>query len=215
MSRYVPPAPIAAKNGDAARTTSVIGTRKRTAVYRFARHLVEMIVAMMLGMAALGALWRALLSGWAVDLSAFSLDHAALVALVMAFDMTVPMVWWMRRRGHDWARAAEMAGAMFVPTLLLIGLLHVGAISADSLIGLEHGLMLPSMLLVMFWRLDAYTAPHTTAPRRRRDWSTKRVVRAAARGRMTAERGSDALDRGGRPAGDAQEAKRATAIAER
>ena len=215
MSCYLSPAQIDAKNGDAARTTSGRSTRKRTAVYRFVRHLVEMIVAMMIGMAALGALWRALLSVWVTDLSAFRLDHAALVALVMAFDMTVPMVWWMRHRGHNWARGTEMAGAMFVPTLLLIGLLHLGAISADSLIGLAHALMLPSMLLVMFWRLDAYTAPHMTAPRRSRNWFTKRVVRAAARGRRTAERGSDALDEVGRLASEAHEPKRATAIAER
>src|SRR5215207_2243120 len=62
MSRYLTPAQIDAKNGHAARTTSVLGTRKRTTIYRFVRHLVEMIVAMMIGMAALGALWRALVS---------------------------------------------------------------------------------------------------------------------------------------------------------
>jgi hypothetical protein len=101
----------------------------------FVRHLVEMIVAMMLGM-------------------------AALVALAMAFDMTVPMVWWMRYRGHDWARGAEMGAAMFVPTFLLIGLLQLGAVSGGSLIGLEHALMLPAMLAVMFWRVDEYTKPH-------------------------------------------------------
>jgi hypothetical protein len=70
------------------------------------------------------------------------------------------MVWWMRHRGHDWARGAEMAGAMFVPTLFLIGLLQLGAVSGDSLIGLEHALMLPAMLVVMVWRLDEYTRPH-------------------------------------------------------
>jgi hypothetical protein len=95
-----------------------------------------------------------------VDASDFKLRHAAVVALVMAFDMTVPMVWWMRHRGHDWARGAEMAGAMFVPTLFLIGLLQLGAVSGDSLIGLEHALMLPAMLVVMVWRLDEYTRPH-------------------------------------------------------
>jgi hypothetical protein len=70
------------------------------------------------------------------------------------------MVWWMRHRGHNWARGAEMAAAMFVPTLLLIGLLHLGAVSGESLIGLEHALMFPAMLLVMLWRLDEYTRPH-------------------------------------------------------
>lgn len=126
----------------------------------FVRHLVEMIVAMMIGMAALGALWRAIFAVCNVDASNFQLRHAAFVGLVMAFDMTVPMVLWMRHRGHNWARGGEMAGAMFVPTLLLIGLLQLGAVSGDSLIGLQHALMLPAMLLVMFWRLNEYTRPH-------------------------------------------------------
>jgi flagellar biosynthetic protein FliP len=124
------------------------------------RHLVEMILAMMIGMAALGAVWRGVLALCGANTSEFRLHHAAVVALVMAFDMTVPMVWWMRHRGHAWARGAEMAGAMFVPTLLLIALLQLDAVSGESLIGLEHALMLPAMLAVMFWRLDEYTRPH-------------------------------------------------------
>jgi hypothetical protein len=127
----------------------------------FLRHLVEMILAMMIGMAVLGAVWRAILAAGGVDSSTFRNGHAALVALVMAFDMTVPMVLWMRYRGHSWARGAEMAGAMFVPTFLLIGLLQLRVVSGDSLIGLEHALMLPAMLAVMFWRLDEYMRPHT------------------------------------------------------
>jgi len=135
-------------------------TRRRTGVLRFARHFAEMIVAMIVGMAALGALWRAVLSPWITDFSAFTDDHVAVVALVMAFDMTVPMVGWMRYRGHDWARGAEMAGAMFVPTLLLLCLLEVGATARDSLIGLQHALMLPAMLGVMLWRRQAYSHGH-------------------------------------------------------
>jgi flagellar biosynthetic protein FliP len=137
-----------------------VATEHRHRARHFVRHLLEMILAMIIGMAALGAIWRAILAACGVDASAFRLHHVALVALVMAVDMTVPMVWWMRHRGHNWARGAEMAGAMFVPTLLLIGLLQLDAVSGDSLIGLEHALMLPAMLLVMFWRLDEYTRPH-------------------------------------------------------
>ena len=146
-----------------------------TGALRFVLHLVEMILAMMVGMAALGALWRALLSIWVNDFSTFRLDHAALVAVVMAFDMTVPMVLWMRLRGHASARAAEMAGAMFVPTLFLIGLLYAGAISGGSLISLEHALMLPAMVLVMFWRLDEYTRPHGWVVARAHDAGARRT----------------------------------------
>jgi hypothetical protein len=137
-----------------------VGTEHRHRARHFVLHLVEMIVAMLIGMAALGAVWRLILAACDVDASNFRLRHVAVVALVMAFDMTVSMVWWMRHRGHNWARGGEMAGAMFVPTLLLIGLLQLGAVAGDSLIGLQHALMLPAMLLVMFWRLDEYTRAH-------------------------------------------------------
>lgn len=138
-----------------------VRTARRHRARHFARHLVEMIVAMVIGMAALGVVWRVILAACDVDASDFRLRHVGIVGLVMAFDMTVPMVWWMRHRGHSWARGGEMAGAMFVPTLLLIGLLELDAVSGDSLIGLQHALMLPAMLLVMFWRLDEYARPHT------------------------------------------------------
>jgi hypothetical protein len=138
-----------------------VGTEHRHRARHFVLHLVEMIVAMLIGMAALGAVWRVILAACDVDASDFRARHVAVVALVMAFDMTVPMVWCMRHRGHSWARGGEMAGAMFVPTLLLIGLLQLGAVAGDSLIGLQHALMLPAMLLVMFWRLDEYARPHT------------------------------------------------------
>ena len=161
-------------------TPSTSSTRPRTGVLRFARHFGEMIVAMIVGMAALGALWRVALSPWIADFSAFTDEHVSLVALVMAFDMTLPMVAWMRFRGHDWVRGAEMAGAMFVPTVALICLLEIGALAGDSLIGLQHAVMLPAMLGVMLWRRQAYSHAH-------RAWSlagrsaTSRASAGAAR----------------------------------
>ncbi len=157
----------------------VPSTRRRASALRFGRHFGEMIVAMIVGMAALGALWRAVLSPWVSDFPGFTDEHVSLVALVMAFDMTVPMVGWMRFRGHDWARGAEMAGAMFVPTVLLLCLLEVGAMADDSVIGLQHALMLPAMLGVMLWRREAYTHAH----RSRSLWrsATSRASGEAAR----------------------------------
>ena len=133
---------------------------RKTGVFRFTRHFIEMVVAMIIGMAALGALWGVVFSASGTDFDSFTDDHVVLVALAMAFDMTVPMVLWMRHRGHNWARGAEMAGAMFVPTSLVICLLEVGATSADSLIGLQHVVMLPAMLVVMLWRRSEYTRAH-------------------------------------------------------
>lgn len=151
---------IAAEDGPTEAEPAHDATEHRHRARHFVSHLIEMVLAMMIGMAALGAVWGAVLTAYGEDVSAFKLHHAALFALVMALDMTVPMVWWMHLRGQDWARGAEMAGAMFVPTVLLIGLLQLGAVSGESLIGLQHALMLPAMLLVMFWRIDEYTRPH-------------------------------------------------------
>jgi hypothetical protein len=89
------------------------GTRRR-----FVRHFFEMVGVMMLGMIVLGMAMRevhVLLfgSGFAAAWD----DHVVLAAFAMAFNMTVPMVLWMRYRGHSWERGGEMAAAMNVPLL--------------------------------------------------------------------------------------------------
>ncbi len=80
----------------------------------------------------------------------------------MAIVMTVPMVAWMRFRGHSWRPCLEMAASMIVPTVAIIGLLAAGAITDFmSLMTLEHVVMLPSMLAVMLLRWDEYARPHS------------------------------------------------------
>jgi flagellar biosynthetic protein FliP len=91
---------------------------KRKAWRRFAHHFFEMVIVMMLGMVVLGAAFGAfhrlvLGSGYA---DAWR-DHVGLAAFAMAFNMTVPMVLWMRYRGHSWERGGEMALAMNLPLL--------------------------------------------------------------------------------------------------
>src|SRR6476660_1766324 len=78
----------------------------------FLRHVVEMILAMMVGMAIFGGV-RALLdpTGFATALR----DHLDARYLAMAAFMALPMVLLMRYRGHSWGRTAEMVGAMVVP----------------------------------------------------------------------------------------------------
>ncbi len=81
----------------------------------FARHYGEMVLAMLLGMAVL---WMpAKLALGAVGMSAQELhDSAAAMLLVMATTMTIPMVAWMRYRGHGWPASLEMAASMYLPT---------------------------------------------------------------------------------------------------
>jgi flagellar biosynthetic protein FliP len=78
----------------------------------------------------------------------------------MAFNMTVPMVWWMQHRGHGFARSAEMAGAMIVPTLVTVDLYWVGLLAGDAVLALQHAIMIPAMVAVMLWRREHYSGRH-------------------------------------------------------
>ena len=70
----------------------------------FARHYVEMLIAMFVGMGVLGAP-LALLT---------DIEAPALRLLNMALTMTIGMVAWMRYRGHSWMPAAEMSALMLL-----------------------------------------------------------------------------------------------------
>jgi hypothetical protein len=124
----------------------------------FLRHYAEMVAAMFLGMAVL-----ALPTGWAlgaVGSSWSDLHHhaPALMLLLMAVIMTVPMVGWMAHRGHGARPNAEMAASMFLPTFGVIGLLGAGLVTDPmALMTLEHVAMLPSMLAAMLLRRDEYS----------------------------------------------------------
>ena len=102
---------------------TTLRTRTRTGVWQFVRHYLEMVVAMVLGMVLLGPLESALLNplGWAAVRGVPQLE-----ALIMASNMTVAMVVWMRHRGHGWATTNEMAAAMYLPFLVLFPLLWLG-----------------------------------------------------------------------------------------
>lgn len=119
----------------------------------FVRHFVEMVVAMILGMAALGGLAYGLLS--LVGLGDVDL-RPELELFVMVLNMSVGMGLWMRHRGHRWSSILEMSGAMFTPFLALFPLLWLDAISVDAMYGWGHVLMLPAMLGVMLRHRHEY-----------------------------------------------------------
>ncbi len=125
----------------------------RRGIGPFLRHFAEMFVAMLMGMPLFGMpLYVSL--GALLGPSAVRIPE--LRALGMAASMTVAMIVWMRFRHHSWRASVEMAAAMVVPTVALFPLLWVGVLSGGMLIGLEHGLMLPSMLAVMLYRRTEY-----------------------------------------------------------
>jgi len=121
---------------------------------RFARHYVEMVVAMVAGMLLFAPVWTIALGWWS------PLTRPDVQALVMATNMTAGMSVWMRVRGHGWPAVAEMGAAMYVPFLLLLGPYWFGLVSADVVMIGGHVLMLPAMLVAMLLRRAEYTVHH-------------------------------------------------------
>jgi hypothetical protein len=129
-------------------------TLRGPALRRLVRHYLEMVAAMLVGMAVLGPVESLLLDpiGWA-ELRAYP----ELRALVMATNMTVAMAAWMRMHGLGWAAAAEMAVAMYASFVLLFPRLWLGVLSASGVLVLGHVLMLLAMTAVMLRRRDEYS----------------------------------------------------------
>jgi len=127
----------------------------------FARHYVEMVVVMFAGMFVLGAP-----SNWVLGLFGTSTSDLSNTMMVfeMAVTMTVPMVAWMRWRGHAWRPSVEMAAAMFVPAFALMGLLWSGAVAGlGTSMVVEHAAMLAAMLAAMMQDRDEYVGAEHAA----------------------------------------------------
>lgn len=127
----------------------------------FWRHYAEMVAVMLVGMAVLAipaqlatdALWPS------VDG-----DDTTLMLGRMAVTMAVPMVPWMRWRGHGWLPCLEMAAAMIVPGIGAIALLEAGILEdAGALMVIEHVVMLIAMFAVMVARPREYSHHHGPA----------------------------------------------------
>ena len=128
----------------------------KTRTATFIRHYIEMVVVMFAGMLALGLPGEAVLQAMGSGTSQLQDDAPSLVFLGMAATMTIPMVAWMRFRGHRWQPTLEMAASMILPTLVAIALLAAGAAGFNTLMGLEHVAMLLGMLVAMLLRVDEY-----------------------------------------------------------
>lgn len=133
--------------------TTTTGASPAGGCRRAARHYLEMVAAMLVGMVALGGLQSTLLgllgvrAGFGVEVD----------TLLMATHMAIGMAAWMRYRGHRWLPVLEMCAAMYVPFLALFVPLWAGALSVDGLMLWGHLLMLPAMMVPMLLRPAEYT----------------------------------------------------------
>jgi hypothetical protein len=122
---------------------------------RFVLHYFEMCVPMCVGFAV-----GDLIYFWAAGLFGYSEPFRQLPELsvvVVTFAMTAPMTAWMLFRGMPRRATAEMSAAMPVLGLVLLALGWLTIVPRGELALLEHGLMMPVMLIPMLLRLDVYT----------------------------------------------------------
>ena len=124
--------------------------------WRFARHLLEMVLAMMAGMAVFGVALAALGEppGYANLFVRYGL---------MGAFMAAPMVAWMRYRRHSWRDGGEMTAAMLVPMLAPVALVEFGVpgLTGGSLMVVSHAAMICGMVALMAYRFDRYAhGPH-------------------------------------------------------
>jgi hypothetical protein len=118
----------------------------------FARHLVEMMVAMWIGM-PLGRVLFAAVYGSASDGAVRQHDIAW--TLIMAFAMTVPMVAVMLYRRHSRRSAGEMAAAMIAPALPFVAL-KAGHVITDPVAGPYMGASMVAMIALIVYRRREY-----------------------------------------------------------
>jgi hypothetical protein len=115
----------------------------------FIRHYFEMLLAMFIGMGVLAG---------GLAMAGVEIASVELALLWMAFTMSLPMVAWMRYRGHGWAPSGEMTASMFIPSVAAIALLWAGVVEDhDALMGIQHVAMFPAMLAAMLLRRDEYS----------------------------------------------------------
>ncbi|MEV8441138.1 hypothetical protein AB0425_27480 [Actinosynnema sp. NPDC051121] len=126
-------------------TIAKAGRRQRL---RFARHALEMVVAMVVGMVALEPVWSFAWPGLS--------DNVTAHVLVMATNMSLGMAVWMRIRRHGWPGILEMSAAMYAPFVVLLPFHWAGALSGMALMTAGHVLMVPAMLVAMWRRRHEY-----------------------------------------------------------
>jgi hypothetical protein len=133
-------------------------------IRRFVLHYVEMVIAMFVGMGVFAPLWTLAFALFDSD----AMERTDVMAMSMATNMVLGMSLWMWFRGHSAAPIAEMAIAMYLPFVVLLVPLWLGAIGATFLMVAGHVLMLGTMLAAMLLRRAEYTCVHRNRwPRRR------------------------------------------------
>ena len=117
---------------------------RRLAKSRLARFIaayLEMTVSMVIGMQILGVIWE--------DISPGLTGRPDVMALTMAFDMTVGMAAWMWVRRHAPRHIVEMSAVMVLPFLVLLVPYWLGVLPGDALLTWGHAGMFALMAVYL------------------------------------------------------------------
>ena len=124
----------------------------------FVLHFFEMCMPMCIGFAV-----GDLVYFWVADLFGYTEPFEELPELslaVVTFNMTAPMVAWMRFRGMPWRPILEMSVVPIALAILFIGVVWAGIAPSGTLqieFGSFCGISCVGMFGVMLFRLDLYT----------------------------------------------------------
>jgi hypothetical protein len=126
----------------------------RGQVGRFVLHYFEMCIPMCIGFAVgdLVYFWAAGLLGYSEPFS----QLPGLSVLVVTLSMTVPMTAWMLYRGMSRKAIWEMSVTIPILAFILLMFGWLGLVPMGDLALVEHGLMMPAMLLPMLLRPGLY-----------------------------------------------------------
>jgi flagellar biosynthetic protein FliP len=133
----------------------------------FLRHVLEMISVMVPGMFIGGAVFTVgagLAAGSRLTWDEARLRYPEACLLTIGVVMSMPMVAWMRHRGHGWRTGGEMTAAMLAPAVALIGLFWLHAVDDEPLCGLYCAVMVPAMVGAMLLRRGEYGGVPTAMP---------------------------------------------------
>jgi hypothetical protein len=124
----------------------------------FVWHLLEMCLAMCIGGVPLIVLFfvGAAKIGYPDLLERFP----EVAVLVVGFILSLPMIAWMRFRGHGWRPTLEMASTSIALGIVLVGLGWLRILPRSSLFDLLTRFVCPVMIIPMLFHLDVYTGHH-------------------------------------------------------
>ena len=133
-------------------TTASRRARPGNYAHGFLRHLLEMTLAMMVGMIVSATIF---LNAVGMTAAEAMREHAVLFVVLQAFGMTLAMVAWMRHQRHTWRSSSEMAAAMVIPAVPLICLRLLDVISGP-ICGVYCLATIVAMVVVMLYRRNDY-----------------------------------------------------------